>query len=167
MRVLVAGIGNIFCGDDGFGSAVAQRLAQEPVPDGAEVVDYGIRGVHLAYQLLDGYDLAVLVDAVHRDGPPGAVYVIEHESDAAARDTAPVMDAHDLSPDGVLALVPALGGTLPRVLVVGCEPATADAGIGLSPPVERAVGEAAQVVRDILASAEGRASCASASPDAS
>ena len=81
----MAGLGNVFQGDDGFGVAVAQALAgRAAAPDGVEVRDFGIRGVHLAYELLEPYDLVVMVDAVHRDGPPGTVYVIEHGADAAA-----------------------------------------------------------------------------------
>ncbi|MQA76737.1 MAG: hydrogenase maturation protease, partial [Solirubrobacterales bacterium] len=77
-RILVAGVGNVFCGDDGFGVAVAEHLAAATLPAGVELSDYGIRGIHLAYQLLDGYDLLVLVDAVQRGGEPGTVYLIEH-----------------------------------------------------------------------------------------
>ncbi|MGH3099331.1 MAG: hydrogenase maturation protease [Streptosporangiales bacterium] len=152
-RVLVAGIGNVFRGDDGFGSAVARRLERESFPDGVEVADYGIRGVHLAYQLLEGYDLLVLIDAVPRGGPPGTVYVIEPDqvTDDAA-ETAP-MDSHDMSPELVLGLLPKLGGSIDRVLVVGCEPATVDDGMVLSAPVEGAIEEAAATVLDIVAGA--------------
>lgn len=152
-RVLVAGLGNVFEGDDGFGVEVAQRLAGQPWPAGVEVRDFGIRGVHLAYQLLEPYDLVVMVDAVHRDGPPGTVYVIEHGPDTAAPQPAadaPMMDAHDLAPDGVLALVPRLGGTLPRVVVVGCEPASIAPDMGLSAAVAGSVETAARLVTELV-----------------
>lgn len=153
-RILVAGVGNLFKHDDGFGSAVAERLAGEPLPEGVEVVDYGIRGVHLAYQLLDGYDLLLIVDAVERGGTPGTLYVIEPDlsglADADASEPT-MVDAHDMSPQAVLALVPALGGSLGRVLVVGCEPETVADGMGLSEPVRGAVEEAALMVLDLLA----------------
>jgi hydrogenase maturation protease len=154
-RVLVAGVGNIFLGDDGFGVEVARRLADEELPEDVRVADFGIRGVHLAYELLDGYDTAILVDATPRGGPPGTVYVIEPEP-PAARDAgdpsaAPLMDAHAMEPDAVLGLLDVLGGSAVRVLVVGCEPAEVTERIGLSEPVERAVGDAVQMVRELLA----------------
>jgi hydrogenase maturation protease len=152
-RVLVAGLGNVFEGDDGFGVAVVQALVGRPWPDGVEVRDFGIRGVHLAYQLLEPYDLVVLVDAAHRDGPPGTVYVIEHGADATAplpEADAAMMDAHDLGPDGVLALVPRLGGTLPRVIVVGCEPASIAPDMQLSAAVASSVEKAAQLVTEFV-----------------
>lgn len=155
MRVLIAGLGNVFEGDDGFGVAVASTLAQVDWPDGVEVRDFGIRGVHLAYQLLEPYELVVLVDAVTRGGEPGSVYVIDHAADAGRRpndDSAPLLDAHDLAPDGVLALVPALGGTLGRVVVVGCEPFSVAPGMALSSVVSGSVETAARLVRDIVQS---------------
>jgi len=151
-RILVAGVGNIFCRDDGFGTAVAQKLAAERLPSGVELRDYGIRGVHLAYQLLDRYNLVVLIDAVERGGPPGTIYLIEPELNAAETADPPrvVVDAHHLAPDAVLALVPLLGGTLGHVLLVGCEPQSIGPGVGLSPTVERAVERAAGLVEDIV-----------------
>jgi hydrogenase maturation protease len=152
-RVLVAGIGNLFLGDDGFGPEVARRLAGADLPEGVQVADVGIRGVHLAYQLLDGYDLVVLIDASPRGGEPGSVYVIEPTVDAAARQ-APMVDAHDMGPGAVLALLEALGGTPGRVLVVGCEPAEVGEGIGLSGPVAAAVDRAVEVVRELVTEVE-------------
>jgi len=154
--VLVAGVGNIFLGDDGFGVEVARRLSAEQLPENVRVADYGIRGVHLAYQLLDGYDTLILVDAVSRGEPPGTVFVIEPDLGLGtpldgvppARD--PLMDAHDLDPASVLGLVRHLGGRIDRVLVVGCEPQRTDERIGLSEPVQRAVDEAARLVRELL-----------------
>lgn len=150
MTVLVAGLGNVFCSDDGFGVAVVEELAKRETPPGVEVRDFGIRGIHLAYQLLEPYDLVVLVDAVQRNGPAGTLYVIEAEP-AAEPGPDVSMDAHDLGPDAVLSLVPRLGGTVGPVVVVGCEPAGLDAGIGLSPAVQDAVGTAVQMVLDLAA----------------
>lgn len=161
-RVLVAGVGNIFLGDDGFGVEVARRLAGTPVPDGVEVADVGIRGVHLAYRLLDGYHGLVLVDTVARGGEPGTVYVLDPD---AAPDTdpetgpdagtVPLLDAHAMDPQAVLALVKSLGGHVDRTRVVGCEPADVTEGIGLSEPVANAVDAAATtayaLARDLLA----------------
>jgi hydrogenase maturation protease len=154
-RVLVAGVGNIFLGDDGFGVEVARRLAAADLPEGVEVADFGIRGVHLAYQLLDGYDLVVLVDATPRGGEPGSVYVIEPTRSAGAdAEQASMVDAHDMEPGAVLALLEALGGTPGRVLVVGCEPAEVTERIGLSEPVAGAVDRAAEVVRELVMEVE-------------
>jgi hydrogenase maturation protease len=158
-RVLVAGIGNIFLGDDGFGVEVARRLAGEPPLPGVRVADFGIRGVHLAYELMNGYATVILVDATPRGGEPGSLYLIEPDlaelADIAARSgsNTPVMDAHEMTPDSVLALLAALGGEVGRVLVLGCEPARAEEGIGLSAPVSAAVDEAVRVVHDLAANA--------------
>jgi hydrogenase maturation protease len=156
MRTLVAGLGNIFHGDDGFGVEVADVLLRQEWPDDVEVEDFGIRGIHLAYQLLDPYDLVVIVDAVARGGEPGSLYVIDHRADeqrSAPGEDAPLLDAHDLGPDGVLALVPALGGTVGRVIVVGCEPGVMAAGVGLSAPVAGSVETAARLVTEIVSDA--------------
>lgn len=153
MRVLVAGLGNVFETDDGFGVAVVAELAGAALPEDVEVADFGIRGVHLAYQLLEGYDLVVIVDVVMRGGVPGTLYVIDHAPDETVPEPegdAPMLDAHDLSPDGVLALVPRLGGRLGRVVVVGCEPRTIAAGMELSTPVADSVARAARLVSEIV-----------------
>jgi hydrogenase maturation protease len=158
-RTLVAGIGNVFLGDDGFGVETVRRLLATPLPDGVEAVDFGVRGVHLAYQLLDGYDTLVLVDATARGGAPGTLYLIEVEDPgraAVAPDHPGVLDGHQMSPDTVLALLGTLcagtGSSPPgRILVVGCEPARLDEGIGLSDPVAAAVPEAVRMVLDLLA----------------
>jgi hydrogenase maturation protease len=148
--VLVAGIGNIFLGDDGFGVEVIKRLASEPIPEGVRVADYGIRGLHLAYDLLDGgYDTTVLVDATARGGPPGTVYLIEPDL-AHGGDCRATPDPHGMHPEAVLTALASLGGTPGRVLVVGCEPASTEEGIGLSPAVEGAVPEAVRLVRELI-----------------
>jgi hydrogenase maturation protease len=144
-RVLVAGIGNIFLNDDGFGVEVVRRLAGVAMPAGVTVADFGIRGIHLAYEILDGaYDEVVLVDAYAHGAAPGSIAVFEPEADAAAGDA--IADAHSLDPASVLRLVRRLGGQLARIVVVGCEPAAIDEGIGLSAPVAAAVDEAVQTV---------------------
>lgn len=146
-RILVAGIGNMFLGDDGFGCEVAQRLAADPPGDGVRVVDYGVRGMHLAYDLLDGYEAVILVDALRGREPPGTLRVLEvGENDLGAAG----LDAHAMDPATVLASVRALGGRLPRTLVVGCVPAGLDDGIGLSPSVAAAVEPAVATVRALL-----------------
>jgi hydrogenase maturation protease len=153
--VLVACVGNIFLSDDGFGVAVAAALARSPVPDGVKVVDFGIRSVHLVYELLEGYDVLVVVDTVaQQEGPPGSLYVIEPDlppRDSTA-DALPevLLDPHDLSPGGVMSLLATLGGAVDRILVVGCRPEVLDDGIGLSAAVEAAVGPAAELVRDVV-----------------
>jgi len=150
-KTLVAGIGNIFNGDDGFGSEVAQRLAGRPMPEGVHVEDYGIRGVHLAYELLEGYDLVVLVDALVRGEAAGTVYVIEPNVDL---DDVPPLDSHQMDPRAVLGMVGELGGEISRLLLVGCEPADIGEGMGLSPPVAAAVDEAARVVEELIGEKE-------------
>ena len=151
-RVLVAGIGNVFRTDDGFGSEVARRLGELPRPDGVRVVDYGIRGLHLAYDLLDGWDVLVLVDAVPDRGAVGSVGVLAIGPD----DLGPgaPLDAHGMDPATVLAALDRLGGRLPsRTFLVGCQVADTGDGIGLTPAVERAVGEAVRAVRTLVTGA--------------
>jgi hydrogenase maturation protease len=149
MRVLVAGVGNIFLGDDGFGSEVARRLCAEPLPAGVRIEDFGIRSLHLAYELLEGYDLTVLIDALSCGRRPGTLYVFQPDFDAANASPAP--DAHSLTPETVFGAVRALGGTPGRVLIVGCEPGSVEEGMGLSAQVNAAAGEAVHLVRDLLA----------------
>lgn len=141
-RTLIAGVGNVVFGDDGFGVEVVRRLADVSLPPGVEVADFGIRGVHLAYQLLEGYDTLILVDAVQREAPPGTVLVIEPDTRELGHD----LDAHGFDPTTVLELARTLGSALPRVVLVGCVPAVLDDGPGLSPVVERAVEEAVRLI---------------------
>lgn len=149
-RVLVAGVGNIFLGDDAFGSEVARQLAREPWPDGVRVVDYGVSGIHLAYDLLDGYERLVLVDAVARGGEPGTVTLLEVDPDEVSDGGG--LDAHSLDPHTVLRSLRALGGRLPRTLVLGCEPADTGEGLGLSPAVSAAVEATVSTVVGLLRS---------------
>jgi hydrogenase maturation protease len=147
-RVLVAGIGNIFLSDDGFGVEVANRVATRSLPPRVQVADFGIRGVHLAYELLEGYDGVILADAVPMKEPPGTVAVIEPDPDDIGRSAGasdqpePAFDAHNMSPELVLSTLSRLGGSVGRILVVGCQPATLEEGMGLSPPVAAAVDDA-------------------------
>jgi hydrogenase maturation protease len=151
-RILVAGIGNVFLGDDGFGVALAERLAARTLPPGVEVVDYGIRGMDLAYALGEGYDAAVLLDAAPTGRPPGTLSVIEPELD----DVEPAIDAHGMDPVKVLGLARALGGPLPRTLVVACAPETVMTGeeedvvAELSPPVLAALDAGVELVESLL-----------------
>jgi hydrogenase maturation protease len=147
-RVLVAGLGNIFLGDDGFGCEVARQLIGHPLPDDAQVVDYGIRGMHLAYDLLDGFDALVLVDALPGEGPPGEVSVLEVGPDDLGDG---VFDPHGMAPVAVLASLADLGGRLPPTYVVGCRPADVEEGIGLSPAVRAAIPQAIACVEGLLA----------------
>ncbi len=147
-RVMVAGVGNIFLADDGFGVEVARRLSADVLPAGVEVEDYGIRGMHLAFQLLEGYDTLILIDAVQRGDRPGTIFVIEPDFDSELVN--PATDAHSMNPEAVLSTLAALGGRVRRMLVVGCEPAELLERIGLSEVVNRAVDEAASVVRKLI-----------------
>jgi hydrogenase maturation protease len=155
-RILVAGVGNIFLGDDGFGVEVVRRLARRPLPEGVRVLDFGIRGLDLAYALLDGYDTVILVDAAPRGGQVGSLYVLEPEIPTAADrgDTGLLADTHNLDPVKVLRLVAALGGQVGKLLVVGCEPAPAgdlnEMLEGLSDPVRAAVDEAVPLIESLL-----------------
>jgi hydrogenase maturation protease len=149
MTVLVAGVGNVFLGDDGFGVEVARRLSDVDLPAHTTVADYGIRGMHLAYDLAAAdHDLTILVDATQRGDPPGTVYLVEL-TDPPEVDTA-LLDAHGMQPDVVLGLVALLGGSVGRVLLVGCEPADLDEGMGLSPAAEHAAGVAVAMVRELV-----------------
>jgi hydrogenase maturation protease len=144
-RVLLAGVGNIFFGDDGFGPEVIRQLAADHIPS-THVEDFGIRGLHLAYKMLEGFERVVLVDAVARGEAPGTLYVIE--PDPSARGDAP--DAHRMDIGNVFAFVRMLGGEPPPVKILGCEPQTIDEGIGLSPAVSQAVARALPLVRRLV-----------------
>lgn len=162
MKMLIAGIGNIFFGDDGFGPEVARALAATEPIDGVKVQDYGIRGLHLAYELLAGYDRAFLIDAVPRGGAPGTLYVIE--PDMQIPTAAP--DAHRMDLQNVFAFVNLIGGRPPPITIVGCEPSSADENVGLTQPVRDAVVPAVELVRRLVGEAlagydlEGRRSIA-------
>jgi hydrogenase maturation protease len=168
-RILVAGIGNIFLGDDGFGSEVV-RNAEIPQDDPrVRVIDYGIRGMHLAYDLLEEWDSLVLVDAVPSRGSPGTLHVFQADcEDDAATDresgfSAPGLDAHSMDPAAVFASLRALGGSPPYTVVVGCEAGSVEEGIGLTEPVANAVPRAARAVEEIVAALQ-TATAATAQP---
>jgi hydrogenase maturation protease len=154
-RVLVAGVGNIFLGDDAFGVEVVRRLARRPLPEGVRVVDFGIRGLDLTYALLEGYDAVILVDACPHGGAPGTVYVLEADGAAAAEPGNPCVETHGMDPVKVLRLAGAMGGRIGRVLVVGCEPAPCadveETQDGLSEPVRAAVDEAVPMIEGLVA----------------
>jgi hydrogenase maturation protease len=161
-RVLVAGVGNLFLCDDAFGSEVARRLAERPLPDGVKVVDYGIRGMHLAYDLLDGYDALVVIDALPGEGSPGDLSVLEVGPGDLGQGE---LDAHGMAPVAVLASLGQLGGSLPPTYIVGCQPASVAEGMGLSPAVEAAVDPAVELVREVLVRQLGLAGSASTTQD--
>jgi hydrogenase maturation protease len=145
-RVLVAGVGNVFCGDDGFGSEAARRLACEPLPPGVTVVDFGIRSVHLAFELLEPFDLVVVLDAVAKSGAPGTVYLIEPGEEVPRVEG----NAHAMDVGAALAMAREMGAAPSRLLVVGCEPADVSERFGLSTPVQNAIPSALELVRDVL-----------------
>jgi hydrogenase maturation protease len=154
-RMMIAGVGNIFLGDDGFGVEVARRLAGVGLPDWVRVADYGISGMHLAYDLAEGFETTILIDASARGEPPGTVYVMELSAQQAVgpdgtTPAIPVLDGHGMQPDVVLGMLDMLGADAGRVLLVGCEPASIDARIGLSAPVAAAVDEAVRIVRGLV-----------------
>jgi hydrogenase maturation protease len=148
-RTLVAGIGNIFQRDDAFGVEVIKLLAGRTWDDGVEIADFGIRGVHLVYELLGGCDLFVLIDAAERGQAPGTVTVLEVEPEHMPVPNG-VMDAHGLTPDQVFAMLSAMGARPGRSLAVVCEPADVSPGMGLTDPVTAALPAAVRMVEKIL-----------------
>jgi hydrogenase maturation protease len=154
-RILVAGIGNIFLGDDAFGSEVARRLLARELPIEVRVVDFGIRGFDLAYALLDGYDVTIFVDATPRGEAPGTLYTIEPDLSELDEMNAQssMVEPHGMNPLKVLAMVRAMGGEFKRILLVGCEPAPLeleDGQMGLSEPVKAAVEQAVLLVESLV-----------------
>ncbi len=146
-KVLVAGIGNIFLSDDAFGVEVVRRLATKPIPDGVTVSDFGIRGIHLAYELLEGYDRLILIDALSRGGAPGTIYILEPDQVGAS---GAIPDAHGMEPMAVFAYLASIGGAPVPTVILGCEPETLDEDIGLSPTVEGAVDGAVAIALDLI-----------------
>jgi hydrogenase maturation protease len=155
-RILVACIGNIFLGDDAFGVEMAKRLVERRLPEGVSVIDFGIRSYDLAYALMQEWDLAILVDALPREGEPGTLYTLQVEMPPTGGNPISI-DAHTMNPYSVMELVRALGGKLDRVFVIGCEPETIepnpDGSIGLSPPVNAALDMAVQMVEELISRA--------------
>lgn len=151
-KVLVAGIGNVFLGDDAFGVEVVQRLGQRSLPSNVVVKDFGIRSYDLAYALMDDWQLVILVDALPQGGQPGTTYTFA--PDLPAGEIPATLDAHSMNPVAVLQLVSALGGKSSRLIVVGCEPETVEpdqeGNIGLSAPVAAAIEEAVRMVEELI-----------------
>ena len=147
-RILIAGIGNIFLGDDGFGVAVAAKLAERPLPDGVVVADIGVRALHLAFDLLDRPALLLVVDAVDRGEPPGTLSLIEPRIDGPGRG---IPDAHSMNLATVVDALRGLGGEVPPVLLVGCQPAFIGEEMGLSPTVASAVPAAVALIERTIA----------------
>jgi len=148
-RIWIVGVGNVFLGDDGFGLAVIDRLRREAVPAGVHVEDYGIRATHLAYALLDPPELLVIADATSQGSEPGTVYLLEPDTDGA---TSGVSNAHAMYLEHVFQTAKALGAELPRIRIVGCEPAFLGERMGLSDPVESAVEAAKTLILDLVRS---------------
>jgi hydrogenase maturation protease len=156
-RILIAGIGNIFLGDDAFGVEVARRLLDRELPKEVRVADFGIRGLDLAYALLDGYEAVVMVDAAPRGGRPGTLYLIEPDrSQPLDAGDATLVEAHSLNPEKVLRLATAMGECSGRLFLVGCEPARAGdadeswSGFALSDPVRVAVDQAVGLIEALI-----------------
>ena len=153
-RILVAGIGNVFLGDDGFGVEVVKRLAERELPDEVVVADFGIRGMDLIYALQDDYEVVIIVDATPRGEEPGTVYLLEPEIE---EDGEVVLDTHGMDPVRVIKFARTLGARPGRTLVVGCEPRVVISGddyeemlMELSEPVQAAVEEAAKLVESLV-----------------
>lgn len=154
--ILIAGIGNIFLGDDAFGCEVARALFERNLPENVRVVDYGIRGFDLAYALMDGYDITIFIDATPRGDAPGTVYLIEPDLDELDKLDAPdaAIDTHNMNPLKVLSMVKTLGGEFKKIYLVGCEPlftGEEDIGfMGLSEPVAAAIEKAVEVIESLI-----------------
>jgi hydrogenase maturation protease len=152
-RILVAGIGNIFLGDDGFGVEVVKRLATRGLPTSVRVADFGIRSFDLAYALQDGYETTILVDTYPHGQTPGTVSLVEPDLGKLDGPDHSVLDTHGMNPLNVLRMATAMNGSLKKVLLVGCEPATfggEEGKMGLSEPVESAVDEAVEMVAAVV-----------------
>jgi hydrogenase maturation protease len=151
--ILVAGIGNIFLGDDGFGSEVARRISERARIPNARVIDFGIRGVDLLYALVDGYEATIIIDALPRGEEPGTLYVIEPDV-VDLNDDSAAIEPHAMGPLRILGLARSMGATLSNVRIVGCEPETfgpPDEGqMGLSTRVSAAVEQAVVVVEGLI-----------------
>jgi hydrogenase maturation protease len=154
--ILIAGVGNIFLGDDAFGVEVARSLATRQLPQSVSVKDFGIRGFDLAYTLLDPWKAVILVDALRRGEAPGTLYLLEPNVEGLGRSASAEteMNPHSMDPVRVLNLAASMGTICAKVLVVGCEPndfgEELEGRMGLSPPVQAVVGEAVQMVEKLV-----------------
>jgi hydrogenase maturation protease len=152
-RILVAGIGNIFFGDDAFGVEVVAALARADLPEYVYAVDFGIRGYDLAYAIMEGYAATILVDITSRGEPPGTLYLMELDPEQIAKQEKKMPDGHGLDPVQVLRLVQSLGGQISSLYLVGCEPAVLeleDGEIGLSEQVRAAVPRAVEMIKGLV-----------------
>jgi hydrogenase maturation protease len=152
-KILVAGVGNIFMGDDAFGSEVARRLTGQGLPAEVQVTDFGIRSYDLAYALTDGYDVTILVDVTTRKQSPGTVYLIEPDLSQLDQLDGMIADAHSLNPANVLQMLRSLGSAPGKLYLIGCEPAILDiedGRIGLSEVVEAAIPQAIQLIKSLV-----------------
>jgi hydrogenase maturation protease len=156
-RILVAGIGNVFLGDDGFGVEVVRRLGERPLPTGVRVVDFGIRGIDLTYALLENYERVILVDTIQRGGEPGSLYLVE----PGTLPPGEAMQTHEMAPAKALAAARMLGPVTAQVLLVGCEPESfgteEDPRMGLSARIAAAVDGAVALVESLAAGARDAA----------
>ena len=152
-QILVAGVGNAWMQDDGFGGEVARRLEQRELPSGVTVMEFGAGGLDLAYEIMRGYHALVLLDVSRQGGEPGTLYVIEPDPEefGGAIEDGEAINPHGMDPKTVLRFVTAVGGFSGKVVVIACEPAEIeDLGMGLSPAVEAAVGKAVDLVVDTI-----------------
>ncbi|HZZ20197.1 MAG TPA: hydrogenase maturation protease [Opitutaceae bacterium] len=151
-RILVAGVGNIFLGDDGFGVEAVAELLRGPIPENVKVRDFGIRSYDLGHAIADGYDAVIFVDATSRGGEPGTLYLVELDAPAATLAADSAVNGHSLHPAVVLRMAAALGAPLGRLFLIGCEPAVLEADdITLSEQVRGAIPAAADMVRSLVA----------------
>ena len=152
-QILVAGIGNAWLCDDGFGGEVAKLLAQRELPEGVHVIDFGSGGLDLAYEVMRGYDALILIDVSRQGSPPGTLYVMEaREEDVEGQiEDGQMLDPHGMDPQTVLRFVKYVGGWPGRIFVVACEPEVVeDVGLGLSEPVKGSLARAADVVFETI-----------------
>lgn len=152
-QILIAGIGNAWLRDDGFGGEVARALGERELAPGVQVMDFGSGGLDLAYEVMRGYDGLILVDVSRQGGAPGTLYVMEagEEDVEGSIEDGQVLDPHGMDPQTVLRFVKYVGGWPGRVMVVACEPESVeDVGFGLSETVAGAVARAVDVVLDTV-----------------
>ena len=152
-QILVAGIGNAWMRDDGFGGEVAKLLGERELPAGVRVMDFGSGGLDLAYEVMRGYDALILIDVSRQGGPPGTLYVMEADRDDVDGqiEDGQLLDPHGMDPQTVLRFVKYVGGWPGRVFVVACEPEVVeDVGFGLSEAVQRSLARAADVVLETI-----------------
>jgi hydrogenase maturation protease len=153
MNILIAGIGNIFFGDDAFGCEVAAQLMRRPLPEGVRVIDFGIRSYDLAYAMMNGPDVTIFIDATPRGQPPGTIYLLEPDENILDSNFGEVVNAHSMNPVRVLQLIHSLGGQPGRLYLVGCEPAileTEEGAMGLSEKVQAAVAPAIEMIETLI-----------------